>query len=218
MAINRAFVDEVVDDGWDVAFAFELPALFVEEEGKVSLDLVDKTEREGPEVHGDDDVFFDEAGAAIEGAAFDLFFTFAGDVDHFLNSLKESVGGLADAAVDGTVIGKGADEVVADEGVVSLAVVRVSRGEKTGGLLVGVGAIEVIGIDNGKRAVEFVPGSPDGVGGAPGFFPARREMISFRQVGEALEGVGHFDLIAEFISDVFFEVFSEILANDEDDF
>ncbi len=217
MAINRAFVDEVVDDGWDVAFAFELPALFVEEEGKVSLDLVDKTEREGPEVHGDDDVFFDEAGAAIEGAAFDLFFTFAGDVDHFLNSLKESVGGLADAAVDGTVIGKGADEVVADEGVVSLAVVRVSRGEKTGGLLVGVGAIEVIGIDNGKRAVEFVPGSPDGVGGAPGFFASSGKVVSFGEVVEALKGIGDLDKIGEFIADVLLKVCGEVLTDDEDD-
>jgi len=218
VAIDGAGLDEVIDDGGNVAFAFELPALFVEEAGEVGFDLVDEAEREAPEVHRDDDVFFDEAGAAIEGAAFDFFFAFAGDVDHFLHSLKEAVGGLADAPVDRAVIGKGADEVVADEGVVGLAVIGTTRGEKAGGLVVGIGAVEVIGIDDGEGAVELVAGRADGVGGAPGFFAACGEVVSFREVGETLKSVGDFDLLTEFISDVLFEVFGEVFADDKNDF
>ena len=218
MAIDGASADEVVDDGRDVAFPFEFPALFVEEAGEVSLDLVDEAEREGPEVHGDDDVFFDEAGTPIKSATFDLLFAFTGDIDHFLHSLKEAIGGLADAPVDGPVIGKGADEVVAYEGVVCLAIIRVSGGEEAGGLLVGVGAIEVIGIDDRKRSVEFVSGSADGVGGAPWLFAAYGEMVSFRKVGEALKGVCDIDDAGEFVTDVLFEVFGKVFADDEDDF
>ena len=61
MTIDGAIVDEVVDDGRDVAFTFFFSDAFVEETGEVGFDFRKETCGEAPEVHGDDGVFVDEA-------------------------------------------------------------------------------------------------------------------------------------------------------------
>ena len=72
MTIGNAAIDEVVNDGGNVAFAFRFITVFRKELGEVIHEVGEKGNGEGPEVHRDDNVFIDEAGIAIEAPPFDL--------------------------------------------------------------------------------------------------------------------------------------------------
>jgi len=51
MAVGEVTIDEVIDDGGNVALAFFLGAVLGEEVGKVVHELGEKGNREGPEIH-----------------------------------------------------------------------------------------------------------------------------------------------------------------------
>lgn len=115
--------DEIIDDGWDVALTLELGAVLLEEPDEVHFKLVEKADREPPEIHRNDGVLFDETSLVIEGAAFDFVVIFAEDIDDFFDSSEKIVGRLANTAIDGTVVGKGVGDLVTDETVMLLVVV-----------------------------------------------------------------------------------------------
>ena len=141
----------------------------------------------------------------------------AGDFDHFLDSFEEAVFSLANAAIDGAVIGKGVDNLVTDESEVSLVILRRIAGEEAGRLLIGIGTIEVVGIDNRKGAVDFIARGEDSVGGSPGFLASLGNGVARGKVVEFLVSVGDFDLTGELGPDGGLEGFGEVLADDEND-
>jgi hypothetical protein len=94
-------------------------------------------------------------------------------------------------------------------------VVRRQAVEKGGGPLVGVLAVEIVGIDHGEVFLHRVARGAHGVGGAPGFFAAFRHAESGGQVVELLENVVHLDPVGEARADPLFEGLREILADDE---
>lgn len=51
MAVGEVTIDEVIDDGGNIALAFFLGAVLGEEVGKVVHELGEKRNREGPEIH-----------------------------------------------------------------------------------------------------------------------------------------------------------------------
>ncbi len=104
VAVGLASVDEVVNGGGKVAFAFELGAVVFEKIDKIVLEFGKVAVSESPEVHGDDDVFFDLASVARGVGSFDVAAGGSGDVDDFLDSFEESVFGLADASIDRAVV------------------------------------------------------------------------------------------------------------------
>ena len=152
--------------------------------------------REAPEIHGDDIFFEDLALAAVKAGADDFAAVFARDVDDFFHVGEKSVGaGGADAAIHATVVGESVFKVVADDGVVGGIVAK--SVEEIGGGLIGVGSIEVVSVDDGKRFADDVAGSTDGVGGSPGLFTIGWDAIACGEVVEFLESVVDGDAVAE---------------------
>jgi len=217
MTVNEASVDEVIDDGGDVALAFFFVNMLRKEGGEVSIELGEEGEGKGPKVHGDDDVFFDLAGLSIESSAFDEIDILAGDVDDFFNTFEEAFLALADAAIDGAVIGKGVYDLVSYEGVVSFVAGGRIASEEACGLLVGIGSVEVVGIDDGEGAINFIARSENGVGSSPRFFAAFGDGEAIGEVIEFLERIGDFDLTSELRADGGFESFCKVFADDKDD-
>ena len=96
---------------------------------------------------------------------------------------------LADAAGDVSVLGDGVAQEVADHGELIAAVaVRVAL-EVLVYLPEALGAVVVVGVDDGEGAVDYVAGGEDGVAGAPGLDAAVGDRIAGRQVVELLVGV-----------------------------
>ena len=124
------------------------------------------------------------------------------------------------------VLGEGVPEVVGDHAVergkglsrpVGRPLVVLGSGEEGGGLLVGVGAVEVVGVDDREGLAHDPAGGADGVGGSPGLAPALGGGEALREVVEALEGEGGFGFSLELGEDLGAEVVLEVLADDEDD-
>jgi len=218
MAVDEASVDEVIDDGGDVALAFFFVNMLRKEGGEVSIELGEEGEGKGPKVHGDDDVFFDLAGLSIERSAFDEIDILAGDVDDFFNTFEEAFLALADAAIDGAVIGKGVYDLVSYEGVVSFVAGGRIASEEACGLLVGIGSVKIVGIDDGEGAVDLIAGGEDGMRCSPRFFAALGDGESLGEVIEFLERIGDFDLAGELGADRGLESLGKVLSDDEDDF
>ena len=159
--------------------------------GKVAL-------REAPEVHGNRAVGIDFDGRSIDARATRHAIVSAGDVDDFFD-IGEKIGGvgLADTAIDGAVLGKGVAQWVADHGVVVFVVAAILSGEPFGDDAVGIGAVEVIGIDDGEWGVDDVPCGANGMGSAPWFDAIGWNREAFGQVVEFLECVVDFDAVGE---------------------
>jgi hypothetical protein len=172
---------------------------------------------EGPAVHRDEGVGGKVAESAV-GLARARAAGGVGFESGLLFEAEQETGGVhaADAARDGAVFGKGVAEAEADEGEVRGG--GVGGAEVTGQLAKGVGAVKIVGVDDGKRLAHLGAGAPDGVAGAPGFFARDGRGEAAGQVAgflkgvadvEAAAGVGFADAAAEFVG--------KIAADDEDD-
>ena len=153
--------------------------MFRKECGEVSFCLFEVGWGEAPEVHGNDVLFVDFAFVVIEAGAGDGAAVFAGNINDFFYVGEElfCIQG-ADATIDSTVFGEGVDKIISYDGVVG------GRGvegvEEIGGNLIGVGAIKIVGVDDGEGFLNDVAGGAYGVSSAPRFFAFSRDFKPFR--------------------------------------
>lgn len=208
-------MDELVDHGRDVAFAFQLGAVDLEEAEKAVLELGEEFGRKDPEIHRDRDIVFDLAKFFVEIVSFDEPAEIASDVEVFFDPGEETVADLADAAIDRAVIGKGIDDLVTDESAGEFLGGWGRIFQESGGLSVGIAPVEVIGIDHREGAVDFMAGGADGVSGAPRFFASFGDGEAFGEVVHFLKGVDDLDEMGKAVADFFFELGGEVLADDK---
>lgn len=112
---------------------------------------------------------------------------------------------------DAAALGKGLAKGVADEDAF-----RRVGGEGLGKEAVCAVAVEVVGINDGKGAVDQVAGYPDGVARAPGLFAASGRSDASGQVLKALESEGDGELVGEAGGDFGGKFLGKALPNDED--
>ena len=210
--------DERAEGGGEVAFGFEIGAFFAEEGNKLVFEKWKKGGGEGPAVHRDDCVGGKDGGGAIwprdAGTATGIVLE-----GGLLLDAGEPAGGvnLADAAGDGTMLRERVAEAEADHGEFGSA--RVGDVEELGEAAERVGAVEIVGVDDGEGAIHDTTGAPDGVASAPGFFATRRRGEPGGQVVGLLEGVADFEARVGGVarSDAGAERFLEVAADYEDD-
>ena len=80
----------------------------------------------------------------------------------------------------------------------------------------GLGAIVVVGVDDGEGAVHHLPGGQGGVGGAPGLLPLRRDGVALRQVLFQLVCVADVHGFGYPVADAALEVLLDLGLDDED--
>ena len=101
----------------------------------------------------------------------------------------------ADAAGDAAEIGEGVLQEIAHKGVPAPHPFDTAEKIRDGGK--AFPAIEVIGIDHGKRLMDHVFGHHHGMVRPPGFFAALRHGIAFRQAIQFLIDKFHVDFTAK---------------------
>ncbi len=89
-------------------------------------------------------------------------------------------------------------------------------GEVAVNLPEGLGAIVVVGVDDGEGAVHHVPGGQGGVGGAPGLPALLRNAVALRQVLLELVGVADVHGLGYPVADAALEVLFDLGLDDED--
>ena len=125
----------------------------MQEAGEGFLELVEKRRTEGPEVHRDQRAGGHDVALAVERVAAHVAVVLAFDVEVFLDVGEEALlVDLADAAVDVAVVGEGVFQRIADHGHLVGGAFRQAV-EKRGGALIGVAAVEIVGIDHGEVAL-----------------------------------------------------------------
>ena len=179
MAVGDATIYEVIDDGWNIAFTFWFGAVFGEELGEVIHEFSEERNRKSPKVHGDDDIFINEAGVASDSASFDLVVVFPGDFDDFLDAFEKAVVDLANPAIDRTMIGEGVNDMVTDKSIASFHTTRIFTSQEIGGLLIRVGSVKIVCIDDGEWAIYFVACGENGVRRSPRFLTSFWGSVSF---------------------------------------
>ena len=104
---------------------------------------------------------------------------FAGDFDDFLDAFEKAVVDLANAAIDRAMIGESVDDMVTDKGIASFQTARMFTSQKIGGLLVGIGPVKIVRIDDGEWAIYFIACGQNGVGRSPRFLTSFGDSVSF---------------------------------------
>ena len=65
-----------------------------------------------------------------------------------------------------------------------------------------IASVKIVSVHDGERLLHHIAGGAQGVGGAPGLFPAFRHGEAFRQVVQRLESVIHLNLAGKTAADL----------------
>ena len=121
----------------------------------------------------------------------------------------------ADAPGHGAVLGDGVLQQVAHHHVLVHVPVRVGA-QVVVDELIGLGAVVVVGVDDGEGSVHQLPGGQGGLGGAPGLGALWRHGVARGQVVLTLEGVLHVHHLRHPVADAGAEIGLDLLLDDED--
>ncbi len=170
---------------------------------------------EQPEIHGNQFCGIHRQAFALQVVAAHYAVFVSLDFHEFLHAIQKAVLNGANAAVHVPVVGEGVLQRIADHAVMGLAGFIRSGGQELGGLHKSVRTVKVIRIHYGKGFLHHVAGGTQGVGGAPGLFPAFRHGEAFRQVVQGLESVIHLNLAGKTAADLFLENIFKVTADNE---
>ena len=221
--VHLTGLDEGVDGGGEQALGLTGIGGVVEvlhKDVEVGVQHTDGLGTQTPAVHGDYGLTVQEdhiaLGVGILGVLTQLLDLVG------LHQIKEHTVliHLADTAGAAALVGEGLVDLEANGTAMANAVAAelalFQLGEVGGQLLVGVAAVEIVGVDDAVRFLDDLTGGADGVGGAPGLDTALGNGVALGDVGELLVGVLHGDVLLHTGADRGFEVFSDGFLDDED--
>ena len=213
---RRALADEFVDHRRNVELRFEVLAVLGEPRLEILLRIGEEVGREAEEVHRNGRVL----GKLLVGAAVveeDSPVGHALDLRTLDHRRQVAVGiHAADAARYGAVVRKGPVQIVCDHAVAVFAVTELRK--VVGDGLVGFGAVEVVGVDDGERLVHGVGGHHHGMVRAPRLDAAFGNRSAFGQIVQLLKDEFDGDATAETLGRKdLAELLLEGVANDEYD-
>jgi len=211
-----AVFDEGIYDGGDEELCFGLLLVIEGEALEHELGGVEYIGVEAPEIHGYKAFFAKGVALAVVAEVSGPTIGLALDFEAFVDLGEQAllVGG-GYAPIDGAVFGEGIAQDIADHGEGRGGTVFA---QEAGHSVEGVGAVVVVGIDDGEGLLYRGAGYQHGVGGAPGFFAefgidARRHKAVF-----FLEHVCYRNAAFEAIADFFFKRGFDVFANNKDYF
>ena len=193
--LGGAIGDELIDHGGDVELALDVVGILLEPLLEVVLGVGEVVGRETEEVHRHGGLLLQRLILA-QVVEDDLTRRHALD----LRALNHRGKVLllvhrADTARYGTILREGEVQVVGHHAVAVGRVVELREVVTDG--LVGLGTVEVVGIDDGEGLLHHILGHQHGVVRTPGLHATLRHRATLGQVIELLEDKLHLDLTTE---------------------